>query len=133
MEAGPIEVTEETPSVPDCWDQLSYNDEEVAQPVNAVASIIEEEHKCDIDADNQIILGPGGQWGLGKLEPKKLVVDATTTKVAAWSLPSAGGQSWNFTEITHHTRKKQKLNHKKKKKQEMWFFKRFRAIFLQCC
>lgn len=106
-ETNPSDPRIETPNVPDCWDELASQDEEVAP------STITE------DVDSQIVLGPGGQWGMEKSEPKKLVLDTSVTKVASWSLPSVGQQSWTYSEITHHGRRKQKLNHKKKRKEEM--------------
>jgi len=117
VENGSRDPPEETQQVPDCWEQLESKDEETVQPISTELQNREEENE---DVDNQIVLGPGGHWGFEKMDPKRqVVVDPSTTKVASWSLPSAGQQSWNYSEIAHHGRKKQKLNHKKKKKEEM--------------
>lgn len=69
------------------------------------------------DTADDIVLGPGGQWGL-QLERPPLREqlrnsDSITPKVAAWSLPTVK-QQWDFSEITHHGRRKQRTLHRKK-------------------
>lgn len=69
------------------------------------------------DSGDGIVLGPGGQWGL-QLERPPLREqlknsDVITPKVAAWSLPTPQ-QQWEFSEITHHGRRKQRALNRKK-------------------
>jgi hypothetical protein len=69
--------------------------------------------------DDNIVLGPGGQWGLQNDRSINSVRvrenEAFGPKVAAWSLPTLS-QQWEFSEITHHGRKKQKSLHRRKNK-----------------
>ncbi|EFX77192.1 hypothetical protein DAPPUDRAFT_305906 [Daphnia pulex] len=69
--------------------------------------------------DDHIVLGPGGQWGLQNDRSTNSVRvrenEAFGPRVAAWSLPTLS-QQWEFSEITHHGRKKQKSLHRKKNK-----------------
>jgi hypothetical protein len=69
--------------------------------------------------DDHIVLGPGGQWGLQNDRSTNSVRvrenEAFGPRVAAWSLPTLS-QQWEFSEITHHGRKKQKSLHRRKNK-----------------
>lgn len=69
--------------------------------------------------DDHIVLGPGGQWGLQNDRSTNSVRvrenEAFGLRVAAWSLPTLS-QQWEFSEITHHGRKKQKSLHRRKNK-----------------
>lgn len=70
---------------------------------------------------DDIVLGPGGHWGL-QFDRCPLRVfgkdgDSLTPRVPAWSLPTLR-QQWEFSEITHHGRKKQKSLNRKKKRTE---------------
>lgn len=72
------------------------------------------------DAEDNIVLGPGGQWGLQN-DRQSLRMnqsrdsEGAVPRVPAWSLPTLR-QQWEFSEITHHGRKKQKSLQRKKKK-----------------
>lgn len=71
------------------------------------------------DPSDHIVLGPGGQWGIvhdyGASAHVKHNSESLAPRVPAWSLPTLR-QPWEFSEITHHGRKKQKSFHRKKKK-----------------
>ena len=75
------------------------------------------------NADDHIVLGPGGQWGLQNDRPSLRLnhgrdgEGTVVPRVPAWSLPTLR-QQWEFSEITHHGRKKQKSLHRKKKKSD---------------
>ncbi len=72
------------------------------------------------NAEDNIVLGPGGQWGLQNDRQSLRMNQSRDTegavpRVPAWSLPTLR-QQWEFSEITHHGRKKQKAQHRRKKK-----------------
>lgn len=74
------------------------------------------------NTDDNIVLGPGGQWGLpydhSMFRHSDKEGNSALPRVPAWSLPPTR-QQWEFSEITHHGRKKHKsLNRKKKKGDE---------------
>lgn len=119
-------------AVPESWES---RDTEGATPAAGTVPINEDdvtlsrEPSCDKEEspadrpstvsflDEDVVLGPGGQWGLqaDRLLPARPANSDATPRVPAWSLPSTN-QSWAFSEITHHGRKKPKSLQRKQKK-----------------
>lgn len=71
------------------------------------------------ESDN-IVLGPGGQWGLQNdrssfVRNQNRPDESLAPRVPAWSLPTLR-QQWEYSEITHHGRKRQKALNRKKKR-----------------
>lgn len=99
--------------------QLSHANQDTHMSTGLVVAgeVLSHENKTE---DN-IVLGPGGQWGLQndrttnalRIQDREAVDFAP--RVAAWSLPTRS-QQWEFSEITHHGRKKQKSLHRRKNK-----------------
>ncbi len=98
-----------------CADPLITHNPVVSTSIIAAA----EASLQEIGNDDDIVLGPGGHWGLQNDRSTNSVRvrenEAFGPKVAAWSLPTLS-QQWEFSEITHHGRKKQKSLHRRKNK-----------------
>lgn len=99
--------------------QLSLTKQETLMSTNLIAA--DEAPLHENDTDDNIVLSPGGQWGLFNDRTSNVLRaqgrEATdfAPRVAAWSLPTRS-QQWEFSEITHHGRKKQKSLHRRKNK-----------------
>ncbi|XP_057371090.1 serine/threonine-protein kinase/endoribonuclease IRE1-like [Daphnia carinata] len=99
--------------------QLAHANQETHMSTNLIAT--DEVPLHEKDTDDNIVLSPGGQWGLlndrtsNVLRAQGREAADFAPRVAAWSLPTRS-QQWEFSEITHHGRKKQKSLQRKKKK-----------------
>lgn len=119
----------EPKNVPDNWEQQLDEPEEAIPPDEAADILPAAPVKEPEEEEDRIVLGPGGQWGLPPLmmhqeratsvtaasEGANGTTDPLAPKVAAWSLPTTS-QPWQFSELTHHGRRKQKALHRKNKK-----------------
>ena len=122
------EETGDQADVPDSWDQRDIEPAATEEATPVPAEIVPDAAK-----DDDIVLGPGGQWGLiperarlgpvtGFIHPGVMTNkqaefdDFLAPKAAAWSLPSPNAQKWEFSELTHHGRKKQKAQRRRERR-----------------
>lgn len=121
------EAINQEENVPESWDRLDDGSVE-AKETPEITSDQSAAATATAEEKDDIVLGPGGQWGLmperGRLGPAtgfirpvvtKKEEDPLAPKVAPWSLPSPG-QHWEFSELTNHGRKKQKALQRRNRK-----------------
>lgn len=121
-ERKPATVASESSNLESSTSPATGEDKEVATNQGNVNNpVVATGRSASLDPADDIVLGPGGQWGL-PLERQPLReqlrnTDCITPKVAAWSLPTVQ-QPWEFSEITHHGRRKHRAQNRKKRMED---------------